>query len=386
MASGAEQPARPTGDAAVRGGGARPGDGAAEPAVPTDAQLLATLKTTFGHVGFRPQQQDIVRAILAGQDVFVLMPTGGGKSLCYQLPALLRPGLTVVVSPLIALMKDQVDRLEALGLPATYVNSSLDAVEISRRQAAVALGRVKLLYVAPERLVLPRFLDLLASARPAFFAIDEAHCISEWGHDFRPEYRELSRLRELFPATRIGAFTATATRQVRADIETQLALEQALTFQGSFNRPNLHYEVRVKKRAYQQLVAYLRTRRGASGIIYCHTRAGTEELAATLRADGLSAVAYPAGLEGDERRQRQDAFARDETRIVVATIAFGLGIDKPDIRFVVHYDLPASLERYYQESGRAGRDGQPSDCVLFYSYGDVAVHKHFIAQKPSPTE
>ena len=351
-----------------------------------DSQVLATLKSTFGYSSFRPLQADIVRALLQGQDVFVLMPTGGGKSLCYQLPALLLDGLTLVVSPLIALMKDQVDALQALGVAATYVNSSLDASEVARRQAAVARGQVKLLYVAPERLMQASFLRLLSSVPLAFFAIDEAHCISEWGHDFRPDYRELKKLRQLFPSTLFGAFTATATRRVQQDIKAQLGLQKAAGFHGSFNRANLYYEVRPKNASYKQLFEYLQRRRQASGIIYCQSRAGTERLAARLTADGFSAAAYHAGLENEERRLRQEAFIKDDTRIIVATIAFGLGIDKPDVRFVVHYDMPKSLEGYYQESGRAGRDGEPSDCILFYSPADMAKHLHFIEEKPSPQE
>jgi ATP-dependent DNA helicase RecQ len=351
-----------------------------------DNRIAATLRSTFGYDSFRPLQEEIVRAILGGRDVFVLMPTGGGKSLCYQLPALLLDGLAVVVSPLISLMKDQVDKLQAMGVAATFINSSLDPAEIGRRQGAVARGDVKLLYVAPERLMLPGFLQLLAAAEVAFFAIDEAHCISEWGHDFRPEYRELRRLRERFPATPLAAFTATATRRVQADIVAQLEMEQALTFRGSFNRPNLYYEVLPKHAAYEHLAGYLRGHPDPSGIVYCQSRAGTEALAARLAADGFSATAYHAGLEGDERRRRQEAFSRDDVRIVVATIAFGMGIDKPDVRFVVHFDLPKNLEGYYQESGRAGRDGEPSDCLLFYSYGDAAKHEHFIRQKPSAAE
>jgi len=356
------------------------------PDISGDAQVLAQLKSTFGYSSFRPLQQEIVRSILDGKDVFVLMPTGGGKSLCYQLPALLREGTTVVVSPLIALMKDQVDALRTLGVPATYINSSLEQSEVSRRQAALARGEVTLVYVAPERLMLPGFLRLLSTTQLAFFAIDEAHCISEWGHDFRPEYRDLKRLRALFPEVPLGAFTATATPRVQVDIKAQLMLQQAATFRGSFNRPNLFYEVRPKKHAFEQLVAYIRTHPGSSGIVYCLSRAGTEDLARGLCANGFSAAAYHAGLTSEQRRRRQEAFIRDDTQIMVATIAFGMGIDKPDVRFVIHYDLPKSLEGYYQESGRAGRDGEPSDCILFYSYGDVVKYQHFIDEKPSEEE
>jgi ATP-dependent DNA helicase RecQ len=349
-------------------------------------QVLSKLKSVFGYTKFRPLQEDIVRAILNGKDVFVLMPTGGGKSLCYQLPALLMDGMTVVVSPLIALMKDQVDRLRTMGAPATYINSVLDPDEASRRRAAVTRGEVKLLYVAPERLMMSAMLDLLLRRPPKAFAIDEAHCISEWGHDFRPEYRELRRLRELFPSATFAAFTATATARVQADIVSQLGLDKALSFRRSFNRPNLYYEVRPKRDAYGQLRRYLSEHRRESGIIYCHSRAETERLSERLHGEGFSARAYHAGLPNEERRSAQEAFARDDTRIIVATIAFGMGIDKPDVRFVVHYDLPKNLEGYYQESGRAGRDGEPSDCILFYSYGDAAKHEHFIDQKESAAE
>jgi ATP-dependent DNA helicase RecQ len=351
---------------------------------PSDDVVLTTLRSTFGYTSFRPLQQEIVRSMLAGEDVFVLMPTGGGKSLCYQLPALLGDGFTVVVSPLIALMKDQVDALHGLGVAATFINSSLPAAEVGRRQAALDRGQLKLLYLAPERLMAPGFLAFLSALPVARFVIDESHCISEWGHDFRPEYRELRRLRALFPSAPLGAFTATATRHVQADIVDQLGLYAAATFRGGFNRSNLLYQVRSKEGAYEKLTGYLKGHEHASGIIYCQSRADTTALALQLKADGFDAAAYHAGLESDERRRRQEAFIRDDTPIIVATIAFGLGIDKPDVRFVVHYDLPKSLEGYYQESGRAGRDGQPSDCILFYSYRDVAKLEYFIEQKPEP--
>ncbi len=357
----------------------------ADPSSP-NSRMMATLKSVFGYDSFRPLQREIVESILDRKDVFVLMPTGGGKSLCYQLPALLKDGLTVVVSPLIALMKDQVDSLRSLGVDATYINSSLDASEVRRRQGSVARGEVKLLYVAPERLMVPGFLHLLASLPAPFFAIDEAHCISEWGHDFRPEYRQLKRLRDLFPQSRLGAFTATATLRVQADIKAQLKLERSDCFQGSYNRANLFYEVRLKQSAYAQLVQYLRGRRKASGIIYCQSRAQTESLAGRLRTDGFNAAPYHAGLENEERRLTQEAFIKDDIDIIVATIAFGMGIDKPDVRFVIHYDMPKSLEGYYQESGRAGRDGEPSDCILFYGSGDMVKLQRFIDDKPSPDE
>ncbi|MGH9175624.1 MAG: RecQ family ATP-dependent DNA helicase, partial [Vicinamibacterales bacterium] len=284
---------------------------------------------------------------------------------------------------MIALMKDQVDSLQALGVAATFINSSLDATEAGERQAAVARGDVKLLYVAPERLVLPGFLHLLAHAGVTMFAIDEAHCVSEWGHDFRPEYRELRQLRDRFPEAIFAAFTATATPRVQDDIREQLGLENARGFQGSFNRPNLYYEVRPKQSAYEQLLAYIQSRKGASGIVYAQTRASTEDLAERLSLDGVQAAAYHGGMESRQRQRVQEGFVRDNVQVIVATIAFGMGIDKPDVRFVVHYDLPKNLEGYYQESGRAGRDGDPADCILFFTYGDVGKHLHFIDDKPT---
>jgi len=352
-----------------------------------EATRVATqLRSVFGFSEFRPLQEEIVAATMSGRDVLALMPTGGGKSLCYQLPALLRSGVTVVVSPLIALMKDQVDKLQALGVPADLINSSLTPGEAASRQAAVARGALKLLYVAPERLMTPGFLRLLSAAPLVGFAIDEAHCISEWGHDFRPEYRELSHLRELFPSISISAFTATATQRVQSDIVAQLRLRDPARFRGSFDRGNLFYRVTPKKDAYRRLTGYLATRRGLSGIVYCQARSTTESVAARLCADGFRAAAYHAGLDPRDRRARQEAFARDEIQIVVATIAFGMGIDKPDVRFVVHYDLPKNLEGYYQESGRAGRDGEPSDCILFYSYGDAIRQEFFIKQRSTERE
>jgi ATP-dependent DNA helicase RecQ len=284
-------------------------------------------------------------------------------------------------------MKDQVDGLQARGIRATFLNSSLAPSEVGRRQASLARGEVKILYVAPERLVTPGFLGFLSTLRPTLFAVDEAHCISEWGHDFRPDYRELGKLRPLFPAARLAAFTATATQRVQQDVIAQLGLREPAVFHGSFNRPNLYYEVWAKRGgADAALVAYLRSGDDASGIIYCQSRAETDRVAWMLAANGLAAQAYHAGLDAEERKSRQDAFVRDETRIIVATIAFGLGIDKPDVRFVVHYDVPRNLESYYQESGRAGRDGEPSDCVLLYSYADIAKLDRFAREKPTEPE
>ncbi len=353
----------------------------------TGDRLLDALRATFGHQEFRPLQREVAEAILAGRDVFALMPTGGGKSLCYQLPALLTEGVTVVVSPLIALMKDQVDALIAHGVPAMFINSALDFDEVRRRQAAVARGAVKLLYVAPERLMMPGFLRLLSSVRVSCFAIDEAHCISEWGHDFRLDYRQLRQLRSLFPGTTIAAFTATATGRVQQDIVAQLGLRDPGLFRGTFNRPNLFYEVHPKVQgADHDLIGYVKRWQGQSGIVYCQSRAETERVAMLLHSNGHGAAAYHAGLGPEARKQRQDAFISGRVSIIVATIAFGMGIDKADVRFVVHYDLPKSLEGYAQESGRAGRDGEPSECVLFFSYGAAAKVRYFIDQMESEAQ
>lgn len=340
------------------------------------------MRSVFGFGSLRPLQEEIISSILGGRDTFVLMPTGGGKSLCYQLPAVLMPGLTVVVSPLIALMKDQVDKLVTLGVPATFINSSLGYEEARRRQADVMTGKVGLLYVAPERLMTPAFLSMLAAVNLSLFAIDEAHCISEWGHDFRPDYRALSELRVKFPDVPIATFTATATTDVQADIRAQLALRDPFIVQGSLDRPNIRYEVWPKRDSYRSLTGFLASRSGESGIIYVQSRAMADGTAARLTRDGVRALSYHAGLEGEERHARQDLFLKGSVDVMVATIAFGMGIDKPDIRYVVHLDLPKNLEGYYQESGRAGRDGQAADALLFYSYGDAMKHEHFIQEKP----
>jgi ATP-dependent DNA helicase RecQ len=343
--------------------------------------LSSTLKGHFGYAEFRPLQREIIEDALAGRDVFVLMPTGGGKSLCFQLPALMRDGLTIVVSPLISLMKDQVDALQTSGIAATYLNSTLDRKQAKSRWRGLHRGEYRLLYVAPERLVLDAFLEGALNWNIAQFAIDEAHCISEWGHDFRPEYRELKKLRKHFPDVPFMALTATATERVRADIVTQLKLRDARSYIASFNRPNLTYRVIPKTAPYQQLVNFLRCRPNDSGIVYCASRKSTESLARNLNDDGVSTKPYHAGLSAAERIKHQDAFLRDDVRIVTATIAFGMGINKPNVRFVVHYDLPKNIESYYQETGRAGRDGLPGDCVLLFSPGDVAKQLHFIAEK-----
>ena len=344
-------------------------------------ELLGALKRHFGYHQFRPLQREIIQDALAGRDVFVLMPTGGGKSLCFQLPALTRDGLTIVVSPLISLMKDQVDALQTSGIPATYLNSTVDREEAKARWRGLHRGEYRLLYVAPERLMLDTFLERALNWNIAQFAIDEAHCISEWGHDFRPDYRELKKLRKHLPDVPVMALTATATEQVRADIIKELNLRDPRCYVASFNRPNLTYRVVAKTASYDQLLAFMRSRPNDSGIVYCASRKSTESLARNLNEDGVSTKTYHAGLTTSERTRHQEAFLRDDVRVITATIAFGMGINKPNVRFVVHYDLPKNLESYYQETGRAGRDGLPSECVLLFSPGDVAKQLHFIDEK-----
>jgi ATP-dependent DNA helicase RecQ len=340
------------------------------------------LKRHFGYDSFRPLQQEIMEQALAGRDTLAILPTGAGKSLCYQLPALAREGLTLVISPLIALMKDQVDQLSASGIPATFLNSTLDPQENRDRLTAIRAGETKLVYLAPERLMSGDFLSVVRSWNVTALAVDEAHCISEWGHDFRPEYRRLRELREALPGVPVIALTATATPRVREDILTQLALRDPAVFLASFNRPNLNYLVEPKHDAASRLTAFIKSRGRDSGIVYCQSRKRTEELAATLRHSGIPAVCYHAGLEAPERARNQEAFLRDEVRVVCATIAFGMGINKPDVRFVIHADLPKNLEGYYQETGRAGRDGLPADCLLLYSRGDVAKLIRFTDEIP----
>jgi ATP-dependent DNA helicase RecQ len=352
-------------------------------------KLAAELKSRFGFDSFRPGQEAIVRDALEHRDLLAIMPTGGGKSLCFQLPALLQPGLCIVVSPLIALMQDQVRLLQDNGIAATFVNSSLDGATLSQRIAAALRGEYKLLYLAPERLlqgdffnnVLPR---IAASPGISSLVIDEAHCVSEWGHDFRPEYRQLAALRRKYPAIPIFAFTATATERVRQDIVQQLALRQPQTHIASFNRPNLYYAVRPKsKQSYDEVVARARATTG-SGIVYCLSRKRVDEISEQLRADGVRALPYHAGLDTETRRLNQEAFIRDDAQVIVATIAFGMGINKPDVRWVIHFDLPKSLESYYQESGRAGRDGDAAQCVLYFGTGDIRTAEFLIQQKIDP--
>ena len=385
------------------------------PTSPTSAHLHLppaawdTLRRVFGFSRFRVLQQEIVAHVVAGGDAFVLMPTGGGKSLCYQLPALVRPGTAIVVSPLISLMKDQVDALRAAGVSAAAYNSSLEAGEARNVLRALHAGELDLLYVAPETLMTESFLDRLRSlsgaagdggSRPdeaggsrrgegggsqageagdrrspglALFAIDEAHCVSQWGHDFRPEYVQLGGLRELFPGIPLLACTATADPETRDDVRERLGLATAPVFVSGFDRPNIRYTVVEKREPLRQLLGFLGAHEGESGIVYCLSRKRTEDAAEKLCAHGVSAAAYHAGLPADERRRVQDAFARDEVAVVVATVAFGMGIDKSDVRFVVHYDLPKTIESYYQETGRAGRDGLPAEALLLFGLGDAAI-------------
>ena len=353
-----------------------------EPPHHPDDPLLAALKSTFGHTGFRPLQRDIVEASLAGRDVVAILPTGAGKSLCYQLPAILRDGLTLVISPLIALMKDQVDALLAAGVPATFLNSSLPSDEAARRRRLLQDGAYRLLYAAPERVMAPGFVHDLRRWGVSAVAVDEAHCISAWGHDFRPEYRQLASLRRELDGVPFLAMTATATPEVRHDIADQLELNDPVVFQASFNRPNLRYAVTARRSGAGQLVDFVRARKDASGVVYCRSRDRTEEVAAALNAAGVRALAYHAGLEAGQRARNQEAFIRDEVQVVCATVAFGMGIDKPDVRFVLHADMPKNLEGYYQETGRAGRDGLPSECLLLFGAGDVAQNLHFLRDLP----
>ncbi|HSH94063.1 MAG TPA: ATP-dependent DNA helicase RecQ, partial [Roseimicrobium sp.] len=354
--------------------------------VVSDKELLPLLKRYFGYTAFRPLQREIILDALAGRDVLALLPTGGGKSLCYQLPALARPGLTVVVSPLIALMKDQVDALQAAGVAATFLNSTLDSAEAARRFREIDAGRISLLYVAPERLMMSGFLDSLKRWKVSRIAVDEAHCISEWGHDFRPEYRQLARLRESMPEVPFLALTATATTRVQSDIQKQLELRKPAVYVASFNRPNLTYRVLPKAKAYDQLFEFLRARPRESGIVYCQARATAEKVAARLKEDGIAAAPYHAQIDPKDRSGNQEKFLRDEVRVICATIAFGMGINKPNVRWVIHHDLPKNVEGYYQETGRAGRDGLPSDCLLLYSAGDAAKQTHFIDEMSNAQE
>jgi ATP-dependent DNA helicase RecQ len=342
--------------------------------------LHAILRETFGYDSFRPFQEEIIRASLAGRDVVAILPTGAGKSICYQVPALAREGLTLVISPLIALMKDQVDGLVANGVSATFLNSSLDPEEARLRISGLEQGIYKLLYAAPERVMNGGFIDDLKRWGVSGVAVDEAHCVSEWGHDFRPEYRQLARLRDELPGVPFLALTATATRRVQDDLVTQLALREPGIFVASFNRPNLTYSIIPKSKPVRQVFEFVQARPGEAGIVYLQSRKGTEEMAAALAAEGIPALAYHAGLEPRVRSENQEAFLRDRVRIICATVAFGMGIDKPDVRFVIHADLPKNMESYYQETGRAGRDGLPSDCLLLFSKADFVRNLRFLEE------
>lgn len=354
--------------------------------VETDLSIHEALQKFFGFSTFKGHQENIVKHVLNGQHTFVIMPTGGGKSLCYQLPALMMEGTAVIVSPLIALMKNQVDSIRNYGSEdgvAHFLNSSLTKAEIAQVKKDIVAGKTKLLYVAPESLNKQENIDFLSQIKISFFAIDEAHCISEWGHDFRPEYR---RLRPMFDkignTVGIMALTATATPKVQADIQKNLGMMDATVFKASFNRPNLFYEVQPKIDIVKQIVRYIKSKPGKSGIIYCLSRKKVEELAEVLRVNGIKALAYHAGMDSSTRARHQDMFLMEEADVIVATIAFGMGIDKPDVRFVIHHDIPKSLEGYYQETGRAGRDGGEGHCLAFYSYKDIEKLEKFLHGKP----
>ncbi len=345
-----------------------------------DPRILQTLKRYFGYDSFRPLQSEIIEHVLSGQDALVLMPTGGGKSLCYQIPALVQPGVCVVVSPLIALMRDQVGALKSNGVAAEFINSSQSSAEQAAIEARVYQGQVKLLYVSPEKLLGRDFSQMLQRIQPSLFAIDEAHCISAWGHDFRPEYTQLAFLKKQFPGTPVLALTATADKVTRRDILKQIGIEDGRTFIASFDRPNLSLNVLPGQDRIQRILRFIERRPGQSGIVYCLSRNATESVATRLRDAGIEADFYHAGLDPAERSARQDRFITDQVPIICATVAFGMGIDKPNVRWVIHYNMPKNIESYYQEIGRAGRDGLKSDTLLFYSYGDVINYQKFIEE------
>ena len=343
--------------------------------------LKSTLKEVFGYNQFRGNQEKIIDNLLGGKNTFVIMPTGAGKSLCYQLPAIIQNGVAIVISPLIALMKNQVDQMNAVGIDARFLNSTLSKGEITRVKKDTIAGKVKLLYVAPESLTKEENIEFLKSVKISFVAIDEAHCISEWGHDFRPEYRRIKSIVGTLGDISLIALTATATPKVQLDIQKNLNMEEATVFKSSFNRTNLYYEVRPKKEAKKQLIKFIKENAGKSGIIYCLSRKKVEEIADFLKVNGINAAPYHAGMESKERMGNQDAFLNEDVDVIVATIAFGMGIDKPDVRFVIHYDAPKSLEGYYQETGRAGRDGLEGKCLMFYSYNDIIKLEKFNKDK-----
>ena len=352
----------------------------------SDAGALEVLQRVFGHAAFRGEQSAIVAHVAAGHDALVLMPTGGGKSMCYQVPALLRDGVAIVVSPLIALMQDQVDALLQSGVRAAFLNSTLDGETAQRVERELLAGELDLLYVAPERLLTPRFLSLLDRAPLALFAIDEAHCVSQWGHDFRREYRELTILHERWPHVPRIALTATADPPTQREIAERLQLEDARRFVSSFDRPNIRYTVVQKENAKRQLLDFVQSHRGEAGIVYCLSRRKVEETAEYLAGQGIDAIPYHAGMDSELRAANQRRFLRSDGVVVVATIAFGMGIDKPDVRFVAHTDLPKSIEGYYQETGRGGRDGEPADAWMCYGLGDLVLLRQMIEQSESGDE
>lgn len=356
----------------------------------TDASvdLKGALKDYFGFDSFKGNQEAIIRSVMEGKDVFVIMPTGAGKSLCFQLPALLLPGTAIVISPLIALMKNQVDSIRGFGSTeavAHFMNSSLNKSEITKVKDDIVSGKTKLLFVAPETLKKEETIDFLKQIKISFVAIDEAHCISEWGHDFRPEYRRIKQIVKEISEVPMMALTATATPKVQNDIQKNLNMLDAIVYKSSFNRSNLYYEVKAKEKkdkVYKDIVAYIKNRKGKSGIIYCLSRKKVEEIAEMLKVNGVKALPYHAGLDAKVRASHQDQFLMSDVDVIVATIAFGMGIDKPDVRFVIHYDVPKSLEGYYQETGRAGRDGLDGECILFYNPGDIEKLEKFMKDKP----
>jgi len=350
-----------------------------------DSTIHDYLKKYFGFDTFKGNQEPIIRNVLAGRDTFVLMPTGGGKSLCYQLPAVMKKGIAIVISPLIALMKNQVDAMRNFSTDddvAHFLNSSLTKTEIARVKKDVLSGKAKLLYVAPESLTKEENIEFLKNIDISFYAIDEAHCISEWGHDFRPEYRRIRPIIDMIGRSPIIALTATATPKVQHDIQKNLSILDADVFKSSFNRPNLYYEVKSKQDVAKEIIKYIKNNSGKSGIIYCLSRKKVEEMAEVLKVNGIKALPYHAGMDSATRTMNQDKFLMEEADIIVATIAFGMGIDKPDVRFVIHYDIPKSLEGYYQETGRAGRDGGEGNCIAYYSYNDILKLEKFMQGKP----